>query len=399
MFKQILFIFIFLYSVTLTAQWKRVFLNSNNDLYDIQMINNVGYLLGDNSMIMKTRDSGKSWRNLTLPTNLNGRCLFIVDTSIGFITGENAKILKTTNGGVSWAQKYIQTATYAYGIKFSGNNGICVGKNLLAIRSQDFGETWQSDTTFNSRKQLNSVCILPNGMCWAVGDSGYIIKNNISAKRWTKLPNLTKMSLNHIANMGDSILYISGGFHDTAGGTSTYKNIFLYSKDSGNTWQQTIFSETKIVNKAWYVNKDTAYFVGNGGLVSKSYNILNNRALQLTGTANSLNAISFANSIGMIVGDGGLVLRTTNNGGFRLNTTQSKHENKFVAYPNPSTGLIYLKNENDIQNIQIRNMEGKIVSYNLINKHTIEIQSDGMYFMTITDKNFETQTQKILVLK
>lgn len=396
MLKHTLSFVIFMVYLNLNAQWKKIFTSNQNDLYDVQLIRNTGYICGINSTMLKTTDTGKSWKSISLPTFLNARTLYFKDSATGFVTGENARILKTTNGGTTWVQKHIKTAAYAYDIAFNGNNGLAVGNNAMAIRSYDFGETWQTDTTFTTFKRLNSVCILSDGNCWAVGDSGIILHKNVLQKRWQKKPFITNIHLNDIQAIGDSILLISGGMQDTVGGSSSYKNIFLMSKDSGRTWQQTIFNEMRIITKAWYSNKDTAYFIGNSGLISKSYHIFNNRSLQLSSTANSLRSINFVGNTGIIIGDGGLILRTSNSGGFRLFQNNFNTIQSIPIFPNPSNGNVFFNNDN-IKEIKITDITGKIINFDWLSNSQIFISQKGCFILEITDKNNRKKAEKLVI--
>ena len=170
---------------SLPAQWKKISNpSSNKDLYDVQIIGKTAYTVGQNSALLKSVDTGKSWSNISLSIPQNMRAVFFINKDTGFIVGENARIQKTMNGGSTWSQKYVRTAAYGYDIHFRGQYGIAVGKDMLAVSSNNMGETWAVDTTFISNKRLNSACILPNGQCWAVGDSGYILNKHISRRLW-----------------------------------------------------------------------------------------------------------------------------------------------------------------------------------------------------------------------
>jgi hypothetical protein len=95
-------------------------------------------------------------------------------------------------------------------------------------------------------------------------------------------------------------------------------NRLIVSNDSGKTWQKINISEMKSIYSAWFKNKDTGFLGGSNGIISKSYNIQNNRGQQLTGIASDINGLSFYNKIGLAVSYGGTILRTENNGGFGL---------------------------------------------------------------------------------
>ncbi len=247
---QVICLLILLPSVS-SAQWTKTTLSGNKDLYDVHILGSRAYIAGHNSALYRSDDSGKSWQSLVLTIPNNLRAVYFTSADTGFVIGENARIQKTVNGGNSWTQKYVRTAAYAYDIQFSGVNGIAVGKDMLAVSSNDKGENWTVDTTITIGKKLNSVCITPGGFCWAVGDSGFILNKHISRHKWDNLKYPTKVDLNNIRNIGDSVIIICGGMPDTTQ-VGKYLNIFLISTDSGKTWTQTTIPEMKIINTSWF---------------------------------------------------------------------------------------------------------------------------------------------------
>jgi len=381
----------------LQAQWKKISSGTSQDLYDIQMIGQNGYIAGQNSTVLKSTDSGKNWKSvqLTIPCNL--RALHFLDSSVGFVTGENARIQKTYNGGKTWVQKYVRTAAYAYAIKFSGNNGIAVGRDMLAVRSYDSGETWQVDTTFRSDKKLNSVCILPGGMCWAVGDSGYMIKKHLTQKKWTIVKYPGKIDLNYVSNFGDSVLIVAGGMPDSVQ-VGVHYNIFLKSTDSGKSWNSTNISEMKTINTGWFFTADTGFMGGSNGIISKCYQPFNIRSQQLSGTASSLHKMFFYSHIGYIVADGGTILRTTNYGGFGLGISSPEKNTVIQIYPNPSQGNMMITSEVKILSIQIDDAFGRrIMQLHGDHTETINIANKGIFFVTVHLVNGQVLRQKVLI--
>ncbi len=382
------------------AQWKKLGSPTAQDLYDIQMRGPVGYIAGQNSTVLKSSDSGRTWKSLalTIPTHL--RSLYFIDSSIGFVSGENARIQKTNDGGKTWSQKYVRTAGYLYAIRFSNNFGIAVGKDMLAVRSDDFGETWQVDTTFKSNKRLNSVCILPNGICWAVGDSGYMIKKHLSEKKWEVIKYPGKIDLNHISNFGDSVLIVAGGMPDSTV-VGVHHNIFLRSLDSGKTWASTTMPEMKTILAAWFSSKDTGFLAGSNGIISKSYDPFNKRGQQfpVPPTASNLSKIfSYNNGVGLIVGDGGIILRTTNNGGFGLSILSPQTNPHIQLYPNPCGGNFSIISDETIVSVSVYDVFGRLISQETSgDMNQIHIGSKGIYMVCVELANGSKSIQKLMV--
>lgn len=93
----------------------------------------LGWIVGDNGMIFRSSDSGKTWKRIASPTAVLLKKARFSDSDIGWIYGER-KIFLTIDGG----------------------------------------ETWQDVSTIASSK-INSVYFSSPTSGWAVGDSGSIL--------------------------------------------------------------------------------------------------------------------------------------------------------------------------------------------------------------------------------
>jgi len=376
-------IFCFIFSTTpIWAQWGRVYTNNVADLYDVQQINGYAFIVGQSNTVMVSKDTGKTWKNqfISIPTHL--RTLCFVDTNIGFIAGENARVFKTINGGKTWISKYVRTAAYAYGISFSGNNGLLVGVDLLIASSKDLGETWKVDTTLKSNIVLKSVAITNNGACFAVGDSGYVLKKDINRGLWQKINVPTAVNLNKVLTFNDSIVLIFGGMRDSSQ-VGRHLNVILRSENSGKTWSKTIAPEMKSIFCAWFLNKDTGFIGGSSGLITKTDSVLVKRSLLKVATASDINNMSFYGSVGLAVSYGGLILRTKNNGGYGLNVNEEMLiPTKF--YPNPCANKVFIETTEN-GTIEFYSSLHQMVLIQTVKKGVNEIDvsslKNGVYFM------------------
>ena len=76
--------------------------------------------------------------------------------------------------------------------------------------------------------------------------------------------------------------------------------------------------------------------------------------------------------------------------------------NEFIIYPNPSTGLIYIKQEQNIERtVAITDIAGKIIITNTISNYNTNIDlsdlKSGVYFIKISSKNTILKTIKLIV--
>ncbi|MES2618996.1 MAG: YCF48-related protein [Bacteroidota bacterium] len=381
------------------AQWKKISSTSFEDLYDISVVGHKTFAVGNNSTVLYSGDTGKSWKKMTLTIPNNLRSVCFIDTSIGFVIGENARIQKTTNGGKTWSQKYVKTAAYGYDIAFYNQYGIAVGKDMLAVSSSDTGETWKVDTTLIKFKKLNSVTITNDGNCWAVGDSGYILTKTILTRHWNITRYPSNVDFNHVSHIGNGTIIITGGMPDSST-VGKYFNIFLISVDTGKTWKQRTLSEMKIINTAYFISKDSGFLAGSSGIIVKCKGGIDDRGQQLSGVAASLNEIEFYNGIGLAVGDGGTVLRTTNYGGYALSLVTNKVPSIGIEiYPMPGNGNISLFATEQLSKVTVCNLAGQVVfeSNNIEGKHVISDLVPGVYFVGVMNASGAFETLKVVV--
>ena len=113
--------------------------------------------------------------------------------------------------------------------------------------------------------------------------------------------------------------------------------------------------------------------------------------MQNSGTSNYLHSIYFTNdTTGYIVGDGGIILKTTNGGKSFINEYPLP-ESSFTLYPNPANNKITIANNINLiyeSIIYIYDIRGKLmISNTLNNQNSIEIDisslSKGIYMIKI----------------
>ena len=96
-----------------------------------------------------TPDGGTTWESLG---DFLANDLYFFDDKNGFAIGNNSLILKTTDGGKTWSQKTIKETNFNTGtgpakltkISFKDKNfGMIAGDNLTLLVTEDGGETWE----------------------------------------------------------------------------------------------------------------------------------------------------------------------------------------------------------------------------------------------------------------
>ena len=371
-------------SLVLQAQWKKQTLTGNKDLFDLHF--QKGFLLigGSNSALYTSTDTGKTLKTIGLSTPTNLRAVWAINQDTFWVTGENARVLKTNDGGKTWSQKHVRTAAYAYDIKFQAKYGIAVGKDFMIISSNNYGESWTLDTTATIGKSINSVAIMPNGQCWAAADSGYLLHKYLIEKKWQLLKHPSVCNFKAIQTFGDSVLLIVGSVIDTFQ-PNNIKNSIIKSTDNGKTFNEVSAIEMRALLGMHFNNPDSGYLCGSNGLILKCNNPMDQafRGLQLSNTASSYNAIFVINGTGVAIGDGGLLARTINYGGYGLQLDNNT-DSPLAIFPNPNNGKFTIQAPQQADAIRLINTLGQAIPYDIDSNLNISLKAfKGLAFLQI----------------
>jgi photosystem II stability/assembly factor-like uncharacterized protein len=174
---------------------KNSFSGKNVEFYSIRFSDKKrGWIVGSinenetvvDSILMKTEDSGVSWRRVVLPIKVELIHLDFVNELKGWIVGEKGTILLTDDGGKSWITQTSKTEATIYSVDFRNENeGIAVGSKGLILRTEDGGRNWINATT-NIQNTLWRVSYLDEKRCWVAGRNGTILFSSDKGKTWSK---------------------------------------------------------------------------------------------------------------------------------------------------------------------------------------------------------------------
>ena len=126
--------------------WTFVNSNNSNNLHKVVFVNSeVGFIVGGNGIILRTSNSGNNWT--VIPSGLPGtsanNCNYIcfANATTGYIACTSG-YLKTTDAGLTWNKIYSSTV-FTYGVNFiNANTGIGIGDNSLIMRTTNGGLNW-----------------------------------------------------------------------------------------------------------------------------------------------------------------------------------------------------------------------------------------------------------------
>ena len=240
-------------------KWRRQSLPADTfNLREFCFLNeNVGYIIGEMGLILKTSDGGKSWqKQKSGANNTNLMGLSFIDENTGWITGERYEprggiLLHTTTGGTKWDTLSDRSDSILYyDVKFADeNNGIIIGSygfdNFTPINVY---------RTYNGGKTLTEISEFSGA------HTRYLFLNNIDTL-WTggfgfakSLDGGFTWDANYLFELKDSTLYGPPIFFNmlqingkTGWAAVTYfskSSELHYTDDYGYSWKLVNIPET-----------------------------------------------------------------------------------------------------------------------------------------------------------
>lgn len=405
-----LFVIALLFSDLLVAQssnhWKQVASPTKKDLLSVHFPTpQVGYIVGKDSLIMKTTDSGSTWS--VLPVNGLSFSLSIndivdvnfVNDTVGYIVVSEASfrtyngvLYKTTNGGATWSlvNHGLNIAPYRsffldedYG--FLGGSAFFAG-NVIARNNSGLWGDYQN-FNFNPSLFINAIDFVNPVKGAIVSEDGIVYTTTDSGKNWqAQVVSVNGMTLDSAINdltfINDSTIVLA-----TSRGTLPV----VYSSDFGTTWHDAGALVTFNYPKMMGITKskiDSIIAVGRdvngfsfGGYISWMQNGIWQQDFFNTGL-NFVNNQDDKNVF--VVGDTGAIYT---NKSFATSTLSFANlKNNILVYPNPAHDVIYLEYDHSVvvYSVAITDLTGRLVN-NIQNILSIGVSdlSTGIYLLQI----------------
>ncbi len=192
--------------------WLNQQINTRLSFYDIFPITpDTLFLVGSSEniwegAIFKSTDFGKSFDLVSSVDRLDSKNTYFYsitfsDQSTGWVVGENGIILKSIDSGYTWKRQPSPTAYDLTKIRFCNSDfGWMFGQNRIFL-TFDGGDTWQDKSILTSAKVNDVFCSDPQN-CWAVGDDGLILH---LSNKLEKFIDITFPGKNEAFVVGDSV--------------------------------------------------------------------------------------------------------------------------------------------------------------------------------------------------
>lgn len=265
---------------------------------------NVGYVVGDGGIILKTINGGVTWNSLNsgIANDLIG--VYFLNLNVGWAVGYGGKILKTTNGGTTWIIQTSGTSSNLYSVRFIDANNGWAGSDSKILKTINGGASWTSVYIGGGGSYpIYSLFFTSPSIGYAAGWYISMLYTNNGGSNWytsTTNPNSNGLTGVH--------------FPSTNIGFSCGANGYIY-KITSNTWNLLASGTTNYLASIYFTDNNTGYTVGDGGIILKTVNGGTNWVNSLSGTGYYLSSVFFSDTYnGWAVGDNGVILHTRTGG-------------------------------------------------------------------------------------
>ena len=156
--------------------WTARVSGTTENLTDIQMVGEEGWIAGYDGVILHTADSGKTWSKQKSGVALSLETIFFLDAQNGWAVGWAGTVLHTVDGGTKWQQVKIPGATWSLSsVMFQdAQRGWIVGFAGQLFRTKDGGASWEAKKTGYSG-WLTSIGFDGANRGWITTDDGFVL--------------------------------------------------------------------------------------------------------------------------------------------------------------------------------------------------------------------------------
>jgi photosystem II stability/assembly factor-like uncharacterized protein len=299
------------------GQWSPVDSGTTSNLNGAILLDSgVGFVVGDTGTILKSTDAGATWTPLTSGTSATLHGIYFLDPNEGVAVGDSGTILRTTDGGTAWESVTSGVVDTLRSVSFNGVNGICGGDSQDILYSTDSGASWQIGQSGFFGGGFPGAQMLSATTGFVAGQNsifqGLLGNTTDGGVSWNFQPfyfDGNEGGCNDVFFFDQITGLVSGTIFDGRGALAR-------TTDGGLNWLTTIYDQS-IEGLAFPAAASPEGFgVGSGGRILHTTDSGVTWSDQTSGSSANLHDVSFASDAlrGIAVGDGGVIVRTTNGG-------------------------------------------------------------------------------------
>ena len=407
--KRFLITLVYIQIITLgyTQTWNQISVPTAENLYDIEFpeeTSSVGYIGGDNGVLLKTTDGGLSWLNVEYAginasefTTLRFIDLEFISDTVGFATfGYEVGwgLYKTVDGGLNWSEINPDAGPFCYkhtlevideNHYFVGGRACFSGPEIAEFNNGEWSLKQVASVFINSGEYVNDIK-MDGQLGIATTSASEFLRTIDGGQSWSSIESPILSSedgLTDVMIINDTVMY--AGMNNN--GPSNY--VFFESTDSGLTWSEAFPDEGDIIMYAsWHT-----FGQSNSGVLYASASSNNEHYMHssidgfwsyepVDEKILSIDSYGLNNTFG--VGENGFVIFNDNNLGIPEQGMEVK------IYPNPASDLISLELDNETATfLKIYDQLGALIYKTSINGNkTIDISQykAGVYTLKLESR-------------
>jgi photosystem II stability/assembly factor-like uncharacterized protein len=372
----------------------------------------VGYISGNDSLLLKTTDGGKSWlpqyfTGMTLPASANDIVqVNFLSATVGYAVVSNAdnpvyvgSTFKTSNGGATWAPMDKTNIAIYRTFFFSEDNGYQIGSAFFAGHTVEKLTAGVANNlkyfTFMPQQFLYGVDFYDTSTGIVGGDNGIVYRTFNAGQSWDTVKTNVDSTINAIRYLSRSNLIAM---------TNESNGSLIRSIDSGRTWVTDHTSITFFYPQMKSIvrsKRDSLISVGAGPATSPGVIYWYHHAGMpiYTVATQHLNEVAMRDdSVAYIVGDSGLIL--TNSKYILQAGSFTALQNSLKVYPNPGSRIINVE-ANAPHTLAVYSATGSLVKEvsTFSKSHTVSLEGcpRGVYLITITAGNGDKITRRLVL--
>ncbi|MFC2093816.1 YCF48-related protein, partial [Bacteroidota bacterium] len=393
-----------------------------------------GYLCGDKGSLLRTTDKFNSWIEIVSDTSFNFIDCQFLNQNTGYSVGKKRRpsypndyaVFKTTNGGYNWVSVFqLQSSWTHEGIHWiyfiNENTGFRQGVQVnphheILYRTTNGGYNWTL-ITYPIEVMVSDMHFVNSFTGYVVGYGTYaygavLLKTTNAGINWFNSDVNKMVSAGKVYFINENTGYYSGSMYTHT--TNHYQRI-AKTTNAGVNWQL-CFSEPNY-NSVWYSDfypiENRIYLSGGttGLIYSTNYGLTWKSSYSNTLYSKKIFFADLFN--GIIIGEDGLIERTTDGGIIFANNNATKVTSSYKLYQNypnpfnPTTNIKFDLKKSSHTKLIIYDILGKEVATlvdDKLNAGSYEVGWDashypsGVYFYRIIADDY-VATKKMLFIK
>ncbi|PXX64870.1 Uncharacterized protein SAMN05660489_03507 [Pseudomonas sp. LAMO17WK12:I10] len=227
--------------------------------------------VGDRGHILYSDDQGQTWTQAKVPTRQLLTAVYFVDAKHGWAVGHDAQVLASEDGGLTWTKQFedLKREAPLLDLWFQDTrNGFAVGAYGALLATIDGGKTWEdaSDRLDNEDQyHLNAIAAVKDSGLFIVGEQGSMFRSADWGQTWERLEGPYEGSFFGVIGTAQPATLLAYGLRG---------NLYR-STDFGSTWEQVELKAARGslefgLSGATLLDDGSLVIVGNGGSVVRS---------------------------------------------------------------------------------------------------------------------------------